>query len=101
MERERFKTLLNNDHKFRGNEFVEGKILGFAEVICDLDGGTKEIVTKNGKTKKVHVYHGGYYSNRNRGTKWLITKCTKKQYEKFRKLVESKYPGLCTFYCEN
>lgn len=101
MERTKFKTLLNNDHKLRGNEFVEGKLLGMAEIICDLRGETLEKETKDGEIRKVTEYRGLYRSNRDGSKKWLETRCTQEQYEQFKKCVEEQYPGLCTFYYEN
>lgn len=101
MEGTIFKTLLNNDHKLRGNKFVEGKLIGMAEIICDLRGETREVETKDGKIKKVTTYRGGYRNSNDEGKKWLETKCTQEQYEQFKECVEERYPGLCTFYYEN
>lgn len=101
MEETKFKTLLNNDHKLRGNEFVEGKLLGMADIICNLQGETREVETKNGEIKKFTTYRGVYWRNRDGSKKWLEIICTREQYEQFKECVEERYPGLCTFYYEN
>ena len=98
MERELFNTLLNKDHKFFNNEHVKGRILGIAEIICELNGGFKEKTDHNGNKKLIRVFRGFYWSSKDGNTVYLQTRCTKEQYEKFKTYVEDIYPGLCTFY---
>lgn len=102
MEKQTFKTLIKKDHQFSGSEYVEGRILGIAEIICDLYGGTEERPDKDGNLRTVHIWRGGYRGVRDDETfaKFLSTRCTAEQYETFKQYVEGQYPGLCEFYWE-
>lgn len=100
MERKTFNSLFNNDHKFSGNEYVEGRIFGIAEVICDLYGGMVEREDDDGNIYEGHTYYGGLWQNNDGSVKVLTTTCTTEQYEQFKKRIEERYPGLLTFNWE-
>lgn len=98
MEKQVYKTLLNNEHKFADNNYVIGRIFGIAEIICDLYGGTKQYVDEEGNVHDVMLYRGGWIDNTKKGIMHLQTECTAEQYEKFKAYVENWYPDLLTFY---
>ena len=87
---QRFYTLVKKDHiKYGGNKFVLGKIEGFKELLCDYD-----FANEGGRLGMYPMHRD---SNNNRV---LETVCTPEMYEKFTRLVELHYPGLCVFNCE-
>lgn len=79
-EKKIFKTLLNNSHELRGDRYVEGRIFGIAEIMCEALGGYRNRVSKDGNIR------------------FLETWCTEEKYEKFKSYVENLYPGLCMFH---
>ena len=89
MERKLFKTLLKTDHKFYNNAYVRGRIYGIAEIICEL----WEDKTLNKKT-----CYGTFMTNNDGTIRYLETRCTEEQYERFKTYVEDFYPDLCEFY---
>ena len=97
-EKKVFFTLVNKEHKLSDNSFARGKILGWAELMCDLYGGYEEKLRPDGEIHIVHTYRGGWITTESKSLHCLKTKCTAEQYEKFAEYVEERYPGLCTFY---
>lgn len=79
-----FRTLIKKDHKFSDNDYVKGRITGIEYIVCF--NGDIERAQDLGFAH-VHFEDGIL----------LKTICTKRQYEKFSKLVETMYPGLCEF----
>lgn len=85
MEERKYRTLIKKNHKFGENEYVQGRISGIQEVICDRD--------RNGvDNPAVEVL----YDVMNTGLV-LTTLCSQEQYDRFAELVEKHYPGLCVF----
>lgn len=82
MGKREFKTLIKGDHNIIRKEYVAGKISGISRVLCDCESEKEFAMT-------IH----------NDGPSIIIVKCTKRRYEKFAKIVESLYPGLCVFDC--
>jgi hypothetical protein len=80
MGKKNFKTYVKADHKLSGNEYIKGRISGIARVICGEAVGVGLVDNEGG----VLMFHT----------------CTKRQYEKFRKIIEELYPDLCTFKCD-
>lgn len=74
-----FRTLIKKEHKLGGNTYVEGRLSGIQYVVC----------CKNIELQYAQI-------GIEEGTV-LLTMCTPKQYEKFSKIVEELYPGLCEF----
>lgn len=72
-------TRIRNDHKFSDSDFVLGKIIGYADVICY--GRSHTPIELNRETGE---YFYGVY-------------CTEEEYGRFSKMVEEHYPGLCEF----
>ena len=80
MER-KFKTLIRKDNeKFGTREFVQGKIYGYMDIICQRDWNKYRYL--NDKTNAGLV---------------LVTKCEPELYEEFKEFTERRYPGLCVF----
>ena len=79
MEKRRFRTLIKADHKFGGNAYIEGRIIGMAYVLCEVYKTTP---------------HGTQRCDE--GFKFLV-ECTDEQYERFVAMAEDNYPGLCIF----
>ena len=100
MEKKNFKTLIKNDHKFSSNKYVQGRIFGIAEIICELYGGQERVIDSKGKERTRVTYHGGFRTNKDETIRYLQMKCTTEQYERFKALVEEHYPSLCEFYWE-
>lgn len=100
MERKMFRTLFNKDHKLAKNPYVHGRIFGIAEIICEMAGEVTVIEDENGNQKMRKKYFGGYWTNKDDTRRYLETKCTEEQYERFKEYVEKHYPGLCEFYWE-
>ena len=98
MKRQKFITLVNNEHKFAKNTYVHGRILGIADVICELDGGARKDVGPDGKTSDITIRYGGWWANEDESVRYLTMYCTAKQYKQFKTYVEGDYPGLLTFY---
>ena len=86
MER-KFYTLVKENHKFGGNDYIRGKIHSYKELICDgeRDGLTKPAFAWNIISGVGHA---------------IATECTQEQYDHFSQMVEKHYPGLCEFDCK-
>lgn len=101
MEKQIYKTLIKNEHKFSGNKYVRGRIFGIAEIICELYGGKESIIDRDGKTRTRRALYGSFITNKEETVRYLQMKCTTEQYERFVAYVEEQYPGLCEFYWNN
>ena len=97
MEKKTYLSLCNNNHKLSGNNYVEGRIFGIAEIICDLYGGVIECKDDMGNIHNKHKYYGGWWTDTKRNIKYFKMKCTEEQYGEFKKRIEGRYPGLLTF----
>ena len=97
MGKQKFTLKLNMDHKHANNAHVTGRILGIAEIMCDLFGGVKERTDNEGTVHNVKTFRGGWYTDRITNEKYLKVTCTAEQYEKFRDYIEIWYPGLLTY----
>lgn len=80
MEKKGFKTLLNNDHELRNDRYIQGRIFGIAEIMCEAFGGYRDRVSKDGDIRYLELW------------------CTEEDYEKFKNYVEKLFPGLCIFH---
>lgn len=83
MER-KFYTLIKFDHKLGRNEYIQGRIAGYKELLCDGD--------RNGIDKPAL----GMRTNSEVGMLY-VTMCEPEKYEIFKDLVEKHHPGLCEF----
>lgn len=81
MEKKVFRTCLKGDHKFGKNKYIRGRVSGMSQIICE-----EEIVKG---------YAWGI--NRETGDAIHTIEATEEQYERFSKIVEELYPGLCIF----
>lgn len=80
MEKKIFKTLVQEVHKLGKNKYVQGRISGMMNVICN---------------KNNTIEHGvGYIPNVGH---IYVAECTESEYKKFAHRVEEYYPGLCKF----
>lgn len=80
MDKKIFKTLVKDNHKFGRNAYIRGKISGIQFMVCDIN-----------KTYANEGIEGGIL---------YTCECTPEQYEKFTKIIEEHYPGLCIFNYE-
>ena len=79
MEKRIFKTLIKDNHKFGNNPYVRGRISGMAYVLFGCDKQCAHIRYEN-LDGVLFRYNG-----------------LPEEYEKFKEVVESCYPGLCIF----
>lgn len=79
MEKKLFRTLIKNNTVLGEKSYVQGKISGYQDIICDRD---EETTFANIGSEKGTI---------------LTTKCTELQYDAFKKMVEKHYPGVCEF----
>ena len=84
METRYFNTLIKHDHKFGENKFVRGVITGIRYALLHYD---KKIELSNVLMEDT-------------GNVIIPAVCTAEEYEKFKTLVEERYPGLCEFDVE-
>ena len=84
MEERIFNTLVKHDHKFGENKFVRGVIVGIRYAVLHYDRGIELANEKIMRTGDVII----------------PAQCTAEEYEKFKTLVEERYPGLCEFDVE-
>lgn len=81
MEKREFTTLIKNEHMKGSEEYVLGRISGIQYCTCECEKGYAIVKVEEG---------------------YLLTaEFTRKQYEKFTKIVEELYPNLCKFYVLN
>lgn len=85
MER-KFYTMIKFDHPLGRNEYVQGRIAGYKELLCDGD--------RNGLVEPASAT----FSNPDIGMMY-VTICDPEKYEAFKNLVEMHHPGLCEFDC--
>lgn len=74
-----YKTMVRNDHKLSGNDYVYGKISGIADAIF----GGKKLTS--------------WYSHKDDRTRYFEVYSSPLKYWLFRKKVEKIYPDLCDF----
>lgn len=75
--RRKFHTLLKIENELVNRQYVRGRISGIMDVACNVK-----------KHYAVAAFDKGFI---------LTCECTPKQYEKFSKIIENEYPGLCVF----
>lgn len=97
MDRREFITVIRPDHRFSKNDYVIGRILGIAEIMCGLCERIEEVDDGDGKRHLKETWRGGFWSNTDGSVQYLQMYCSEEQYEKFEKYVETQYPGLCLF----
>lgn len=78
MEERLFWTLIKANHRLGGNEYIHGRISGIQYIICQ----ETDMVTGNMENDDGFILS-------------IIT--TQNKYNKFAKIIEEMYPGLCTF----
>ena len=79
-----FNTLIKKDHVDGENEYIQGRISGIQEIVCDgLRNGIDEPCCPTWD-----VADAG---------KVIMTICEPEKYETFKNLVDRHYPGLCEF----
>lgn len=79
-----FATLIKKEHKLGENEYVQGRINGIMEILC------------NGKRNGID--EPAIAGRRIPGVgELMLTECEPEQYEVFKNLIEKHHPGLCEF----
>ena len=81
MEKRYFHTLVKHDHKFGDNKFVRGVINGIRYALLHYD-------------QRIELAN---ILKTDTGDAIIPAICTAEEYEKFKTLVEERYPGLCEF----
>lgn len=81
MEKRLFWTLIKYNHKLGDNKYVRGRISGIQLVLCEKNS-EDELIFANMRTEEGVI---------------LRTITTQTNYDKFTKLIEELYPGLCIF----
>lgn len=89
MEEKVFYTLIKKEHMFFGNDFVEGKIIGYLDICVE---NFKPI---RGKVSKISIN----WSDDTPG-KIVRARCTQEQYDRFVEIVNMQYPYFCEFNYE-
>lgn len=81
MFKKRFKTAIDDKHKFGSNEYILGRINGIMYAMC---GGRIDNSFGMKRNSKLDI--------------WILTvDCTERQYSAFADCIEEQYPGLCVF----
>lgn len=87
METRLYKTMITETYIAKSgrtlsiNDYILGIINGVKLGVCDLPNGSKRYANK--------ILDGGRILMR--------TECTEEQYNLFRLVIDSRYPGLCEF----
>ena len=97
MDRKQYVISFRQDHKLSKNDYVKGRILGIAEIICELCERVAVVDDGDGKSHLRSTWRGGYMVNADKTKEYLEMYCTAEQYERFKEYVEGFYPGLLEF----